>query len=233
LSVRGGPQVIPRPQTARAGEPAPWSRLPPDERCVTVDGLVEVFTGRVGSPSDIEGDPTAKGSAVLACVWEHEGAVELLLTRRAGHLRAHRGEVSFPGGRREPGETPVEAALREAYEEVGLDPTTVRVLGELDHLRTITSGSFIVPFVGVLPERPSYIRPNPDEVETVLFTPFDELVLDEVFREERWSWTGGTVEEHRIFFFELVGDTLWGATGAMVRQLVSLGLGIPVALDHA
>jgi 8-oxo-dGTP pyrophosphatase MutT (NUDIX family) len=187
----------------------------------------------VGVPSRIEDDDGVAGSAVLACVWEHDGGVELLLTRRAGHLRVHKGEISFPGGRREPGETLLEAAIREAAEEVDLDPSTVEVLGELDHLMTITSGSYIVPFVAVLPERPTYVHPSPDEVDAVLFVPFDELLLDEVFREERWSWAGDVIADRRLFFFELVGDTLWGATGAMVRQLLGLALGIPLELDHA
>ena len=76
------------------------------------------------------------------------------------------------------------------------------------------------------------MRPNPDEVDAVLFVTLDELLLDEVYREERWSWTGDVVDERRLFFFELVGDTVWGATGAMVRQLLGLALGIPLELDH-
>jgi 8-oxo-dGTP pyrophosphatase MutT (NUDIX family) len=233
VTVRGGPQVIPRPAGARSGDPAPWAPLSPDERHATLEEIRRVFAGRVGTRSRVEADPAARGSAVLACVWEHEGRVEVLLTRRAGHLRVHRGEVSFAGGRREPGETLLEAAIREAAEEVDLDPSTVEVLGELDHLMTITSGSYIVPFVAVLPERPTYVRPNPDEVDAVLFVSFDELLLDEVYREERWTWTGDVVDERRLFFFELVGDTVWGATGAMLRQLLGLALGIPLELDHA
>lgn len=233
MTVRGGPQVIPRPAGARPGDPAPWAALSAPERVVTLDGIRAALDGRVGAPSDAEADPATRGSAVLACVWEEESGAHLLLTRRSTGLRAHSGEVSFPGGRRDEGETLVEAALREAAEEVALDPSTVEVLGELDHLRTITSGSFIVPFVGVVPGRPTGLRPNPGEVDAVLFVPFHELLLDEVYREERWSWDGDIVHERRIFFFELVGDTLWGATGAMVRQLLGLALGIPLEIDHA
>ena len=163
----------------------------------------------------------------------------MLLTRRAGHLRAHRGEVSFPGGRSDPGETLLATALREAQEEVGLDPASVEVLGELDHLMTVTSRSFIVPFVATVPERPAGLVPNPSEVDAVLFVPVSELLLDEVYREERWTWTTPPAwaqigeMERPIFFFELVGDTVWGATAAMLRQLLGLALGIPLEIDHA
>jgi 8-oxo-dGTP pyrophosphatase MutT (NUDIX family) len=232
LSIRGGPQVIPRPAGARPGDPAPWAGLDPSERVITADRLREAFTDRVGNPSIVESDPTAKGSAVLACAWEEDDGAHLLLTRRSAALRSHSGEVAFPGGRRDPGESLRDAALREASEEVGLDLSTVEVLGELDHLMTITSGSFIVPFVALLPGRPAGLRPNPGEVDAVLLVPFAELLHDEVYREERWSWTGDPVESRPIFFFELVGDTLWGATGAMVRQVLGLGLGIPIDIGH-
>jgi 8-oxo-dGTP pyrophosphatase MutT (NUDIX family) len=186
----------------------------------------------------VEGTEEALPSAVLAAFWEHEGALEVLLTRRAGHLRAHRGEVAFPGGRSDPGESLVEAALREAEEEVGLDPSSVTVAGELDHLMTVTSRSFIVPFVATLPGRPAGLVANPSEVDTVLFVPVSELLLDEVYREEVWTWPSppawvddGAVERS-IFFFELVGDTVWGATAAMLRQLLGLALGVPTTIDH-
>jgi 8-oxo-dGTP pyrophosphatase MutT (NUDIX family) len=240
LTDRGGPQVIPRPPGNRPGRSAPWAPLAPAERTVTLDRLRATFTGRVGRPSAVEGIEEVRPSAVLACFWEHEGATEVLLTRRAGHLRAHRGEVSFPGGRSDPGEALVDAALREAHEEVGLDPASVEVLGELDHLMTVTSRSFIVPFVATVPARPDSLVANPSEVDAVLFVPVDELVLDEVYREELWTWTTpptwahpGEVERP-IFFFELVGDTVWGATGAMLRQLLGLATGTVARgqLDH-
>ena len=250
--MRGGQQLIPRPADARVGEPAPWATLDASERAVTIDDVRRAFAGRVGEPSGVEGHEQVRASGVLACLWEHDGAVEVLLTRRAMGLRAHSGEVSFPGGRREPGEELVEAALREAHEEVGLDPSSVEILGELDHLMTVTSRSFIVPVVGLLDGRPEGLVPNPGEVDEVRFVPLDELLRDDVFREERWRFAvpppwvtpeemefarrarpddGGV--ERPIFFFELVGDTVWGATAAMLRQLLGLVVGIPLGIDHA
>lgn len=141
----------------------------------------------------------------------------MILTRRAWSLRAHRGEVSFPGGRQEPGETLLETARREAAEEISLTDD-FEVLGELDHLTTLQSNSFISPLVVALPGRPT-LTPSPAEVEAILQVPLAELLLPEVFREERWPIFG---VERSICFFELVGDTVWGATAAMLRQLLGL-----------
>jgi 8-oxo-dGTP pyrophosphatase MutT (NUDIX family) len=200
-----------------------------EERRVDADALRAAFTGRRGAPSAVEGHEDVLPSAVLAAFWEHDGELEVLLTRRSQALRAHSGEVSFPGGRRDPGESLVDAALREASEEVGLDGAGVDVLGELDHLMTVTSRSFIVPFVALLRERPPNLVANPTEVDAVLFVPVGELLLDEVYREERWRWES---EERSIFFFDLVGDTVWGATAAMLRHLLGTALGLGTDIAH-
>ncbi len=229
MTIRGGPQVIPRPPGTRPGGPPPWAHLPPADRRFDLDRLRAAFAGRRGEPSEVEGTDDVRPSAVLAAFWEHEGTTEVLLTRRSAGLRAHSGEVAFPGGRVDPGESPADAAVREAVEEVGLDPASVELLGELDHLMTVTSRSFIVPFVAVLPGRPSGLVPNPGEVDAVLFEPVPELLQDDVYREERWTWDGA---ERGIYFFELVGDTLWGATAAMLRHLFGLALDLGTGIDH-
>ncbi|QXC60361.1 CoA pyrophosphatase [Aquihabitans sp. G128] len=162
-----------------------------------------------------------RGSAVLAPIYEHDGEAFVVLTRRSARLRVHSGEVSFPGGGQEPGEDLADTARREAWEEVALDPASVELIGELDHLSTITSDSFIVPYVGLLPGRPQLVA-SPAEVEAVLHVPLAELLDPEVYREERWDLFGA---ERSIFFFELYGDTVWGATAAMLRQLLGLATG--------
>ena len=158
-----------------------------------------------------------RGSAVLAPLYEEDGEVHVVLTRRAQHLRSHRGEVSFPGGGQEPGEDLRATALREAWEETGLDPTSVEIVGELHHLQTVTSRSYIVPYVGVLPGRPE-LTANPAEVERILFVPLRELLDDESYHEEHW---GLVPLERTISFFDVEGDTIWGATGWMLRDLLS------------
>jgi 8-oxo-dGTP pyrophosphatase MutT (NUDIX family) len=218
---RGGAQFIPRPDTSRGGRPAPWGAIPLGDRGLSLDGVCEALAG-AGPPrlSPLEGTGV-RASAVLAPLYEQGGEPYVVLTRRAQHLRSHRGEVSFPGGGQDAGETLLETALREAHEEVALDPSSVQVVGELDHLQTVTSRSFIVPFVGVLPRRPT-LEPNPSEVELVLHVALNELLLDGVFREERW---GLPPLDRPIYFFEIVGDTIWGATASMLRNLLAIATG--------
>ena len=230
---RGGPQVIPRPALWTPGRPAPWSQVG------TTSGLIVPERVRAAVPPDRLGSPSpvasmgASPSAVLIPIYEHDGELWVVLTRRAKSLRTHKGEVSFPGGRADPGETMVEAALREAYEEVFLDPAFVEPLGELDHLTTVTRRAYIVPIVGLLAGRPDLGR-NPAEVEAVLHVPLRELMSPEVFHEERW----GEGELSRpVYFFDLVGDTVWGATAALLRQLLAMITGTdpggPTDLDPA
>lgn len=221
---RGGPQIIPRPDNAQLGFPAPWSGLHPSERRFDID---RVCANLLDVP---EREPLAltegvQGAAVLVALFEEEGETHVVLTRRAQHLRAHRGEVCFPGGRRDGDEALVDTALREAQEEIGLDPSSVEIVREWHHHATITSKSFIAPFVGVLPGRPAGLKANPHEVEQILHVPLRELALDEVYREELWTF-GATTRP--LWFFDLVGDTVWGATGAMLRQFLMVALGVPL-----
>lgn len=221
-SGRGGPQFIPRPAGARPGGAAPWAELPAAARRPTIDDIRKAFA-HLGppSPSFREREGTPPGSAVLAPLYEHDGEAYVILTRRTMGLRHHRGEVSFPGGRREAGEGLVEAALREANEEIGLDPDAVELVGELDHLATISSAAAIAPFVGVLAERPAVRPASLEEVDAVLHVALVELCDPAIYREEIWP----IPTDHPIFFFELVGDTVWGATAALLRQLIGLATG--------
>ncbi len=158
---------------------------------------------------------------MLAALYEADGEAWVVLTRRSSALRVHSGEVSFPGGGQDRDEALADTARREAWEETGLDPVDVRIIGELDHLTTITSNSFIVPYVAVLPGRPE-LKASPAEVEAILHVALSELLDPEIFREERWVFEG---QDRPIWFFELHGDTVWGATAAMLRQLLGFATG--------
>jgi len=222
---RGGEQIIPRPLNARPGRPAPWAGLPDDLLHPTIDDVRRALAD-AGPPmrSERESMPGIdRAASVLAGLYEEDGELHVVLTRRTWELRAHSGEVSFPGGRQDDDDVDLwSTALREAREEIALDHTGVELLGELDHLATITSRSFIVPYVAALPGRPE-TRANPGEVSEVLHVPIAELLDPTIFREERWTFPWA--EDRPIFFFELVGDTVWGATGAMLRQLLGLATG--------
>ncbi|NDH37629.1 MAG: CoA pyrophosphatase, partial [Acidimicrobiia bacterium] len=101
---------------------------------------------------------SAQPSAVLVGLFDSSVGPQVLLTRRSESLSSHRGQIAFPGGRLEPGETSLQAALRETHEEIGLDATHAMVLGELAAHRTISSSSHIVPHVVDLGAPPSEFR---------------------------------------------------------------------------
>ena len=166
--------------------------------------------------------PGGRHSAVLIALFPGEQGAEVVLTRRSQGLRNHRGEISFPGGRLDPGETPVQAALREAHEEVALDPALVTVVGELDQIATMVSHSLIVPVVGTLAARPT-LRASAGEVDRILTAPLVDLLDAEVYREERW---GHPPLDRAIHFFELEDETVWGATGRILVQLLSVATGV-------
>jgi len=163
------------------------------------------------SPSPGPGDRLA---AVLApIVLEPEPS--LVFTVRAAALSRHAGEISFPGGLQDPGETLAETALREAHEEIGLDPALPRLLGALPPVHTFVSGILVVPFVGTL-ERAPMFTVNEGEIDEVLTFRIARLAGAErevtYDRPGRRAWRG--------FAYELDGHTVWGATGSMLHALL-------------
>jgi len=136
-------------------------------------------------------------------------------------MRHHAHEISFPGGRQDPDDPDLVAtALREAHEEVGLDPDAVTVVGALDQFVTVGSRTLIHPYVAIADHPPALEVMSPAEVEAIVHVPLAELFRDDVWREEIWD-----LDHHgsrALTFFELVGDTVWGATGAMLRQLLAI-----------
>jgi len=225
-----GPQVIPRPSGWRPGDPSPWAYLLPTERT----GLsIERIRGVVRDGPPLAGHPaeyaqSATPAAVLVALFDEGGEANVVLTRRAATMRSHRHQVSFPGGRLDPGERPEEAARREAHEEVGLDPTLVELLGPLPGLATFGGLSAITPFVGVLGSRPE-LHPNPAEVERAFAMPLAGLVADGCHWEERWPLPDGAV--HNVHFFDLPDDLVWGATARILASFLCQILGLPQPHD--
>lgn len=189
---------------------------------VSSDHIAERVSARPLAESFEPTFPDARPSAVLALLADGPDGAEVLLTRRSMHLNNHRGEVSFPGGRLDPGESYEQAALREANEEVGLDPAVVTVVARLHPISTFVSRSWIVPVVGRV-ATPLALIGQPDEVDRVLWLPLRDLTLPGTFREEWWHTAMG---EHPIFFFELDDETVWGATARMLHQLLRVAHGI-------
>lgn len=179
-----------------------------------------VGPGWPGGPLTGEGRAPA---AVLVVAFEESGEAEVVLTRRSPLLRTHTGEISFPGGRLEPGEAPAAAALREAKEEVGLDPAAVEVLGALAPLSTTSSRTALVPVVGVVDGRPA-LSPNPAEVARVFTVRLAELMSPPVYHQERW---GQGDASRVIHFFDLPGETVWGATARVLVDLLGRVARVP------
>tara|TARA_Y100000591_G_scaffold314948_1_gene322031 strand:- start:75 stop:509 length:435 start_codon:yes stop_codon:yes gene_type:complete len=139
-------------------------------------------------------------------------------------MKHHTHEVSFPGGNQEPEDQDLWAtAIREAHEEIGLDPELPRLVGTLDSFVTVGSNSLVTPFVGILDTVPA-LEANAMEVEEIIDIPLTELLDPNIYREEVWQWQDG--RSRPVYFFELIGDTVWGATASMLRQFLLVLLSI-------
>ena len=165
--------------------------------------------------------PTTRESAVLCVLYEEAGEPHVVLTRRSPRMRSHAHEVSFPGGRKDEADPDLWCtALREAEEEVALDPSSVTCIGELDRFVTVGSQSLIHPFVAVAQTKPDLYVASPAEVEAIVHVALGELLRDDVWREEIWGFR--EYGARALTFFEIQGDTIWGATGSMLRQLLAI-----------
>lgn len=159
-----------------------------------------------------------KPAAVLVPIIERRNQLSVVLTKRTHDLSTHAGQIAFPGGRIDATDpTPIDAALREAHEEVGLHPRHVDVVGHLDEYRTGT-GFIITPVVGFVPAS-SVFTPNPAEVEEVFEVPLDFL-LDPANRQRHAREWAGHI---RHFYAMPYGDYyIWGATAGMIVNLSDL-----------
>lgn len=137
----------------------------------------------------------------------------LVLTERRSDLRRHPGEISFPGGRTEPGEDPVLCALREAHEEIGLDPEAVDVVGALPPIATVVTSFRVLPVVGLIPAGLAH-RLSPHEVERVVEVSLE--ALRHGFAMRRLIRRG---VPFRTPTYEADGDLIWGATARMLQLL--------------
>lgn len=175
--------------------------------------------GHAAQPPELWLDPRIlnidefRPAAVLIAMTDREDP-GLLLLHRPSDMRAHPGEIAFPGGKRDPGETPEETALREANEELGIRYEDVRIVGTSDIYRT-GSGYEITPVLGIVPADIK-IRPNPTEVAQWFEAPAD-FVLDPANQEQKTiEWEG---RDHRFVQIQWQEHCIWGVTGAIIHNL--------------
>ena len=230
--ARGGRQRIPRPPNFVAGGPAPWAQLSEAERRLTIaqvrERVADLPPARpVTSHPFREGealDPGTRDAAVLIPLFEEAGETRVVLTKRPEHLPTHQGEIAFPGGKIDPAldASAADAALREAEEEIALPRGSVEIVAELDHLPSVGGPFVIAPFVGIVVGRPTLV-PAPGEVDRVFDVALSELLSDEVHREERWDMFGAP---RAMQFFELEGETVWGATARILAAFLARLTGV-------
>jgi len=184
------------------------------------DKVSDLFRrGHQAAPPNLWQDPRLTGgesftpAAVLIAMTEREDPGFLLL-HRPSNMRAHPGQIAFPGGKTDPGETPVETALREAHEELGIRPQDVRIVGTSDIYHT---GSLfeITPVLGIVPPDIE-IHPNPTEVAQWFEAPVD-FVLDPVNHVQKWVDYDGV--QHTFMEIQWREHAIWGVTGAIICNL--------------
>ena len=158
--------------------------------------------------------PPRSGS-VLLLLCPESGLIRFPLIKRPEYQGMHSGQISLPGGKAEPGENPVDTALREAHEEIGIDPDSVRVMGTLSQFYVIPSNIMVTPVVGLAVSQPAYC-PDASEVVRILHGNLAELLSDEAVKQTEIEVAG----RYRMLapHFEIDGEIVWGATAMMLNE---------------
>ncbi|HLQ28333.1 MAG TPA: CoA pyrophosphatase [Ktedonobacteraceae bacterium] len=177
---------------------------------------------RAGLLSDmLEGQrPHARKAAVLLGLFEREGQTCLVFIRRSSSLRTHGGEIAFPGGGAESTDSSlVMTALREAQEEIGLDPANVEVLGVLHPVFTVVSNYLVVPVVAFLPQGLGMMRLQASEVTEIILAPLHKLADPTIFHTEKWTRDR---QARTIYFYDYGSYRIWGVTARVLNDLLTV-----------
>jgi len=203
-------QVVTRPEDFALGERRRWQPPAPLDVATLRRALLPADRAALQALAPV--------SSVLVPIYDFEGELAVLLTRRSSSLSLDPGNISFPGGRVEAGENPLDAALREAEEEVGLERAAVEVLGCLDLVERVRDGQRVTSVVGLVHGGPE-LAPNPAEVEAALLVPLGALFAEGAAWTEHW----GTARRAIRFFSHPVvlgEDLVWGLTARILWDLL-------------
>lgn len=159
--------------------------------------------------------PPRPGS-VLILLYEKDGKIFFPLIKRNEYKGAHSGQVSFPGGKAEPGEDAIQTALREAEEEIGIDRNAVSVVGRLSEFFVIPSNFLVTPVVASTPLLPAF-RPDPYEVQRILHADLEDIVRDDAVKTKEILAAGSF--RMNAPHFEIEEEIVWGATAMMLNEL--------------
>ncbi|RKD86160.1 NUDIX hydrolase [Mangrovibacterium diazotrophicum] len=173
--------------------------------------------GRELAVSESETDQV-RNSSVLLLLFQHEGKLHTCLTKRATGMKNHPGQISLPGGRIEEGEKPEVTALREAQEEVGIDPADVLLLGRLSDLYVQVSRFKIFPFVGWLDYKPEF-QINVAEAEKVILFPIQEFFEEKRLKYFPVQTSTGLLD---VPCFQFDGEIIWGATAMILSEFLDV-----------
>jgi 8-oxo-dGTP pyrophosphatase MutT (NUDIX family) len=158
-------------------------------------------------------------AAVLMPLFIMDGEAHVLLTKRSQEVEHHRGEISFPGGKLDETDPDLlSCALRETHEEVGIDPSAVSVIGELDEFHTVATGFLVAPFVGMIPY-PYEIKTNRREIDEVFGVPLEVFFDPSRKTTEMWNFRGTSLE---IVAYKWKEHTIWGATARIMNHFIDL-----------
>jgi 8-oxo-dGTP pyrophosphatase MutT (NUDIX family) len=161
---------------------------------------------------------TWREAAVLVLLYEEQGQTRFPLILRVDGPGVHAGQVSLPGGAREPGESLQDCAIRETVEEIGVEATSIRIIRELSPLHVPPSRFTVHPFVGLLVQQPTF-QPAPDEVAAIM-APSLEHLLDPATRTEEMLTIRG--KDWKVPCYRLAGHRVWGATAMILAELSAL-----------
>ena len=159
-----------------------------------------------------------KQAAVLVCFFEKKGEYYLPLIRRPMHEKNHPGQIALPGGSREENETLENTALREAFEEVGIIPDNVEIIGKMTPLPVPVSKYVITPFIGITENEPKW-NINELEVDELIILKFKDLIDSNNGYYEDWNLNGNML---RVPIFKIMNEDIWGATAAVLSELIDL-----------
>jgi 8-oxo-dGTP pyrophosphatase MutT (NUDIX family) len=173
---------------------------------------------RPGHQAYFEVEDTCLKAGVLVLLYPRKGKLHLVLTRRTDKVDFHKGQISFPGGRQEKGEGLEQAAIREAKEELEVDPKSVRTLGMLTPLYIPPSNYCIYPVVALTENRPDF-QPSQLEVAEVLEIPLDHLLSPQNVQKEMWTIRDAELE---VPFYSFGEHKIWGATAMVLAEFLEI-----------
>lgn len=164
--------------------------------------------------------PPPRESAVAFPVYRREGVWTTAFMKRPGDQGVHSNQISFPGGKLESGESAMQAAIRETFEEIGVLPENIRIIGELSDLFIPPSHFVVQPFIAHILDNPSF-NINPGEVSELIEYPLSDLLSPDLIREEE-LYLPYFKTRMKVKCFDIRGHVLWGATAMMVQEFRSL-----------